>query len=467
MPPHEEEEDVKPATRQTTGSRVSWGEHETHEYEVPSTSSELESVDHETTRERQESQSPVLKQRDVSPKNVAGDVGADIEFAAALAAATAAAGFDPALVTEDPTYHTRSSPPGSQAGVEYRSPWVETELSSQIPHGFVEGEVETPEDEKAEMNRVVTEQSLYSEPEPVLQKLTSQEPSEHQTRTSIAQEVIERLDGKQDESEASRKAPFDEKKTPISGKKHDESERPTQDSFSMPGGFETEEPPSEAKRDVDSVDAGELDRRSVASAPVSGEYDSSTRPRKSTQDSGFFDDAEDATSASLEQDGSEGKKKRRKRRSKRDSDTFTDSASGSVTSLPARIGESSEKRKSTDDKDKEKKGGGFFSSIFGSRVSEPVDSKTSSSADRSSRDVQSEVGRQEYEESRRSRREEKEKSSRRDEESGSDKENSKARDKDGIDIENYKSSRQRREERRRRRYEDIVDSGKPGEYEKV
>lgn len=118
-----------------------------------------------------------------------------------------------------------------------------------------------------------------------------------------------------------------------------------------------------------------------------------------------------------------------------------------------------------DDKDKEKKAGGFFSSIFGSRVSEPVDSKRSSSTDRPSRDVHSEIGRREYEESRRQRKEEK--SSRRDEESGSDKENSKVRDKDDVDIENYKSSRQRREERRRRRYEDIVDSGKSGEYEKV
>ncbi|RLL98199.1 hypothetical protein CFD26_104505 [Aspergillus turcosus] len=463
--PHEEGEDAKPAARQTTGSRVSWGEHETHEYEVPSTSSELESVDHESNRERQESHSPVLEQRDVSSKNGTGDVGADIEFAAALAAATAAAGFDPALVTDDPTYHTRSSPPSSRGGVEWRSPWVEAELSSRIPRGFVEGEVETPEDEKAETNRVVAEQPLYSEPEPVLQELDNQEPPEPQTRTLIDQEEIDQLNGKQDERDAQRKALSDKEKSSISDKERDESERHPQDSFSMPGGFEPEESPSESKRDVDSVDAGGLDRRSVASAPVSGEYDSTTRPRKSTQDSGFFDDAEDAESASVEQDGSEGKKKRRKRRSKRDSDTFADSASGSVTSLPARVGESSEKRKSTDDKDKEKKGGSFFSSIFGSRVSEPVDSKRSSSTDRSSpRDVQSEVGRREYEESRRRRREEK--SSRRDKESGSDKENSKARDKDGIDIENYKSSRQRREERRRRRYEDIVESGKSGEYEK-
>ncbi|EAW18419.1 involucrin repeat protein [Aspergillus fischeri NRRL 181] len=463
LPPHEEEEDVKPAARQTTGSRVSWGEHETHEYEVPSTSSELESVDHETTRERQYPHSPVLQQRDVSPKNVADDVGADIEFAAALAAATAAAGFDPALVTEDPTYHTRSSPPGSHGGVEYRDPWVETESESRIPHGFVEGEVETPEDEKAPSNRVVEEQPLYSEPEPVSREPDNQDSSEPQTRTSIPQEVIDRLSEKQDERDGSRKAPCDTEKSPISGKERDESEVPAQDSFSMPGGFETEESRSESKRDVDSRDDGDVDRRSVASAPVSGEYDSSTRPRKFTQDSGYFDDGEDAASAPVEQDGSEGKKKRRKRRSKRDSDTFTDSAS--VTSSPARMGQSSEKLKSMDDKDKEKKAGGFFSSIFGSRVSEPVDSKRSSSADRpSSRDVHSEVGRREYEESRRRRKEEK--SSRRDEESGSDKENSKARDKDGIDIENYKSSRQRREERRRRRYEDIVDSGRPGEYEK-
>ncbi|GFF34085.1 hypothetical protein IFM58399_03754 [Aspergillus lentulus] len=463
LPPLEEEEDVKPAARQATGSRVSWGEHETHEYEVPSTSSELESVDHETTRERQYPHSPDLQQRDVSPKNVTDDVGADIEFAAALAAATAAAGFDPALVTEDPAYHTRSSPPGSHGGVEYRHPWVETELGSRIPHGFVEGEVQTPEDEKAQPDGVVEEQPLYTEPEPVSREANNQDPLEPQTRTSIAQEVIDRLTEKQDERAGPRKALSETENSPKSSKERDESELPARDSFSMPGGFETEESRSESKRDVDSRDDGELDRRSVASAPVSGEYDSSTRPRKSTQDSGYFDDGEDAASASVEQDGSEGKKKRRKRRSKRDSDTFTDSAS--VTSSPARIGQSSEKRKSLDDKDKEKKAGGFFSSIFGSRVSEPVDSKTSSSADRpSSRDVQSEVGRREYEESRRRRKEDR--SSRRDEESGSDKENSKARDKDGIDIENYKSSRQRREERRRRRYEDIVESGKPGEYEK-
>ncbi|GFF85124.1 hypothetical protein IFM53868_04381 [Aspergillus udagawae] len=463
LPPHEEEEDVKPAARQTTGSRVSWGEHETHEYEVPSTSSELESVDHETTRERQEAYSPVLEQRKVSSRSVANDVDADIEFTAALAAATAAAGFDPALVTEDPTYHTRSSPPGSRGGVEYRPSWAASELESRIPHGFVEGEVETPEHEKAQPNRVVEEQPLCSEPEPVSWEPDNQEPPGPQTRASIAQEVIDRLNEKHNERDGSRKALSDAEKNPNSGKERDESDLPTRDSFSMPGGFETEESRSETKRDVDSRDDGELDRRSVASAPVSGEYETSARSRKSTQDSGYFDDGEDAASASVEPDGSEGKKKRRKRRSKRDSDTFTDSAS--VTSSPARIGQSSDKRKSTDDKDKEKRTGGFFSSIFGSRVSEPVDSKRSSSADRpSSREVQSEVGRREYEESRRRRREER--SSRRDEESGSDKENSKARDMDGIDIENYKSSRQRREERRRRRYEDIVDSGKSGEYEK-
>ncbi|KAH1710455.1 hypothetical protein KXX24_003275 [Aspergillus fumigatus] len=462
LPPHEEEEDVKPAARQTTGSRVSWGEHKTHEYEVPSTSSELESVDHETTREREQPHSPVLQQRYVSPKNAADDVGADIEFAAALAAATAAAGFNPALVTEDPTYHTWSSPPGSHGRVEYRDPWVETESKSRIPHGFVEGEVETPEEEKAPSSRVIEEQPLYSEPEPVSREPESQESSEPQTRTSIAQEVIDRLSEKQDERDGSRKALYGTEKSSNSGKERDESELRAQDSFSMPGGFETEELRSDPKRDVDSRDDGDVDRRSVASAPVSGEYDFSTRPRKSTQDSEYFDNGEDAGSASIEQDGSEGKKKRRKRRSKRDSDTFTDSAS--VESSPARIGQSSEKLKSMDDKDKEKKAGGFFSSIFGSRVSEPVDSKRSSSTDRPSRDVHSEIGRREYEESRRQRKEEK--SSRRDEESGSDKENSKVRDKDGVDIENYKSSRQRREERRRRRYEDIVDSGKSGEYEK-
>lgn len=131
-PPQKEEEVPRREQGSTTGTRVSWGGHETHEYEVPSTSSEQDSIDYEIARE------PESEQR--------GSIGEDIEFAAALAAGAEIAGFDPAMVTDDPMYHTRSSPPHSEHR-EYSEPessWQKPALYSFEPHGFGEGEVETP-----------------------------------------------------------------------------------------------------------------------------------------------------------------------------------------------------------------------------------------------------------------------------------------------------------------------------------
>lgn len=78
-------------------------EHQTKEYDTPS-SSEQYSLE-------QEAASPKSTSKDVNTKP---DYGDDIEFAAAVAAATEAAGFDPSMVTDNPTYHTRTSPPGSE-----------------------------------------------------------------------------------------------------------------------------------------------------------------------------------------------------------------------------------------------------------------------------------------------------------------------------------------------------------------
>lgn len=81
--------------RRQSGSRVSWGPHQMHEYEVPS---EHESVDDDFPRE--------LPSKDSSKQPSAED---GIEFAATLAAGAAAAGFDPTVVTDDPSY-MRSGP---------------------------------------------------------------------------------------------------------------------------------------------------------------------------------------------------------------------------------------------------------------------------------------------------------------------------------------------------------------------
>lgn len=86
-----------------------------------------------------------------------GGFADDIEFAATLAAGLKDTGFDPNIVIEDPQYHRRQSPPGSNElngqGL-YRGPWAETvsdiglheaHTNKDVPEpGFVVGEVETP-----------------------------------------------------------------------------------------------------------------------------------------------------------------------------------------------------------------------------------------------------------------------------------------------------------------------------------
>ncbi|EGE03664.1 hypothetical protein TEQG_02695 [Trichophyton equinum CBS 127.97] len=50
------------------------------------------------------------------PQHMPGEFGDDIDFAATLAAGTAMSGFDPSIVTDNPTYHRRASPPRSEGG---------------------------------------------------------------------------------------------------------------------------------------------------------------------------------------------------------------------------------------------------------------------------------------------------------------------------------------------------------------
>ncbi|ODH49081.1 hypothetical protein GX48_04806 [Paracoccidioides brasiliensis] len=58
-------------------------------------------------------------------KHIPGAFGNDFEFAATLAAGAALAGFNSAVVTEDPTYHQRDSPPGSEGEGVFTSPVAE------------------------------------------------------------------------------------------------------------------------------------------------------------------------------------------------------------------------------------------------------------------------------------------------------------------------------------------------------
>ncbi|OOF92377.1 hypothetical protein ASPCADRAFT_210246 [Aspergillus carbonarius ITEM 5010] len=226
----------------------------------------------------------------------------------------------------------------------------------------------------------------------------------------------------------------------------------------MPGGFEPEEPSENPKELRDPTRPQGDHPSSIITAFEARTDAASTTQDRSDQSSSDLEANDDTNSSAVGGEAVEGKKKRRKRRSKRKSDHSEDVVS--TISSPATYGETSDKRRSTDENVKETKPGGFLSNLFGSRISEPVESKRASSADRrSSRAVQSEVGSRRREKSSRRRS-----SSRGD---ALDDENRAVEDKENINVEHYKSSRQRREERRRQRYEDMMESGKPLEFEKV
>ncbi|CRL25186.1 Transcription regulator LuxR, C-terminal [Penicillium camemberti] len=293
-PPVNKSYDTQPRER-PTGSRVSWGEHETHEYEIPS-SSEQDPLEHDI--------SPI----EISPKDVplpaseisqskdmpsTSEYGDDIEFAATIAAATAAAGFDPSLITDDPSYHTRTSPPGSEDEHTFTSPWSAS--ARKEPHGFVEGEIE-------EIDPKFTK-DMTSAPEHVVQdkdELFFDEPesfsrdrdisSGRRDKASIAQEVIEQLNGKYG--------------------KRDRTASPEKDVdvFSMPGGFDTAE-----SRDLP-------DARSVVSAPAPVAMDPETptksKSKKSRRSGDVFDlpefqERELAESPDLKDETSKSRKSRR------------------------------------------------------------------------------------------------------------------------------------------------------------
>ncbi|KAJ5668898.1 hypothetical protein N7462_009968 [Penicillium macrosclerotiorum] len=496
--------------RPSTGSRVSWGTPETHEYEVLSSSEQdpLEQHDisplEEATKELPMQTSENGKSKEISANPV---YGTDIDFAATVAAATQAAGFDPSFVINDPKYHTRTSPPGSEDEGTFspRSKWTDPSMPVQ-PH--VEGEIDSYEPSKSRdidlsLEHVIDDKPFYAEPES-FSKDKDVSFSETRDRGSIAQEVIEQLNGK----------------TP-------RFDSPENDVYSMPGGFET----PDNTRDV----SMSRDSRSVVSAPLERESEKSSKSRKSRRSGDDFDfppktessvpedfdviDEEktkrrkhrskrESDTFSVDEDTrsvvtsiEDDKSERRKRRSKRDSemfsvdddarsavtsledlekserrkhrhrssrDTFDDTAS--ITSSPARIDETREKRRSKDSKDskeEKEKSSGILRSLFGSRVSAPPERTRSSSLDkRSARDVMSEVG---VDEERRHR---KKRSSRHRSSSGGDaldehNSDNDVRSRDDLNLEEYRSQRQQKEERRRHRYEEIVESGKRRESEKV
>ncbi|KAJ6124786.1 hypothetical protein N7471_012103 [Penicillium samsonianum] len=251
-----------------TGSRVSWGEHETHEYEIPS-SSEQDPLEHDISPIEISAKDVPLPASDISQSqgiSSTSEYGADIEFAATIAAATAAAGFDPSLITDDPSYHTRTSPPGSEDEHTFTSPWSAS--ARKEPHGFVEGELEEIDHKSTKDITSAPEHVVQDKDELFFDELESFSrdrdiSSGRRDKSSIAHEVIEQLNGKYG--------------------KRDRTASPEKDVdvFSMPGGFDTAE------------SRGLADERSVVSAPAPVAMDPETptksKSKKSRRSGDVFD----------------------------------------------------------------------------------------------------------------------------------------------------------------------------------
>ncbi|KAE8353070.1 hypothetical protein BDV28DRAFT_115253 [Aspergillus coremiiformis] len=381
----------KVSTRPITGSRVSWGKLETHEYEIPSTSSEFESADQDfVTGPEQEKYNNSKSARDMPAiptnlsKSTTSDYDIDIEFAATVTAATAAAGFGPSVVSV--IREKLVSPSGA-------------------PHGYVESDAITPDVVKQPVPEKFIERGpLYSEPEPVSE---SDRPLHRgPLPSSSTQEVIPQRTGKQPlgVGELTRRVVEEANEDQQGFRFHDRnasSVSPPDKGFHMPGGFEPEESFGQQKPPKRTQEPTQGDSKTIVSAPIPGDCDNPTEVENNRKNSGELDTTERATSPAAEGGSTEEKKKRRKRPSKRDSDGFHDSIS--AISSPARIEETTDRRRSTEEKDKERKTSGLLSNIFGSKVSEQVASKMPPSSDsRPSGKAQSEVG---SEESRRQRRE--------------------------------------------------------------
>ncbi|KAI9800117.1 MAG: hypothetical protein M1833_003444 [Piccolia ochrophora] len=87
------------------------------------------------------------------PARIPGQFEDDLDFAATLAAGLEDTGFDPAIVVDDPTFHRRASPPGSEDSGTYRTTFTEGAPNvsdigipssiSGVPmqRGFLEGEL--------------------------------------------------------------------------------------------------------------------------------------------------------------------------------------------------------------------------------------------------------------------------------------------------------------------------------------
>ncbi|KKY25264.1 putative involucrin repeat protein [Phaeomoniella chlamydospora] len=362
------------------GSRVSWGEHSFHEYEVAASEEERDHVTgphadrgyssppsdaSETTRERRrrrkqreamadivdvEPETPRETKPTRTPSPVSGSgingmpggFGTDLDFAASLAAGAEAAGFDPSIVIDDPSFHRRDSPPGSDV---------------RPATGFVEGEIaETPVEEVGEFDKMgkideYQSASEYAERPTVINESSREMPAR----------FVDALD------EEAVSVPLPPSEVGTSSRVSDSWREDNYYDNAAANSPEASEDGSRRRRSrkKSSRSSDVFDGASQVSESVVGDEPSSGKKskRKSKRASEIFDDDDDdavsvAASAPGYDETSGNRKSRRK--SKRDSEVFDDDAASVVSSPVTRREEAESKRKS-----KDKKAGGLFGGLFG------------------------------------------------------------------------------------------------------
>jgi hypothetical protein len=526
------EEEVEPTpVRPTTGSRVSWGEHQFHEYEVETPLSDREehfeeSDPHEVTvspkyrddeRKYEDfvEEKPATRELDETESNskpsMPGSFDDDVEFAATLAAGAEIAGFDPTVVTDDASYYGKDHL--SKFKDTYRPPAVEsvTDLGDAVsvqsrsarkefpaPESFDFEDTHTDETKASKDGQTGTQSIAVTEPEDVSRseifesKLTKElrddtkdsvpsspirDESKKSKKKKRRSKTLDDFDIESEERSSRRSASSDNSDSKRQEKSDDVDFEPRLKRVeSAPVTDDWIEEDKERRRQKskhsssDRTESPDGARSVAASAPGADELEEYRSRRSSHRSKDEDGDLED-DSRSLPDADDDGERRRR-RKHKRHSGNFDDAAS--VVSSPAKIDETREKRRSRESstastqrsREPEKKSGGLFSSLFGSKTNLERSSSTSGK-----RETQSEIG---VDDSTSERRRKKKSSSRRSL-SGDDgldvaseaaestmdlSQLGKALDGEEGDNDSQSSRRKRREQRRRDKYEEIVDSAR-------
>ena len=265
---------IEEPPRKPSTSRVTWGDDQTHEYTVitphyereefiespPGESSDRYQADSSKSREERESsldrKKPIYG---ATSSNAPRTFDDDIEFAATLAASAEDAGFDPSIVTDDPKYRRRDSPPGSN--------------ERSLPGGF-EDEDESRASRKERKRR---DKANGRDDNAVVQDIISQvEESKPQTsKQHAADDVDDRENTRKSKSKKSKKSRKDSESKDEFFETSESADKP-RDPYSR----EVYESPPE---DVQST---------VSSVPGSNDGENGKKSRRrSKRDSTDFDDA--------------------------------------------------------------------------------------------------------------------------------------------------------------------------------